>query len=116
MKSLLLTLVVLSGCATDQALRAGRTQYLQTHPELAATVKDNIAAGRVVIGMTKEQAQASWGEPFEVNTTHVPGANDEQWVYREKFIYDDAGTLHPKRCYLYFRNGVMTSWQAVDVL
>ena len=51
--------------------------------------------------MTREQARATtWGQPDHINyysSSYAP----EQWVYRR-----DGVTL-----YLYFRNGVVTSFQ-----
>lgn len=54
--------------------------------------------GRIAIGMKKELVYCSYGKPDEVNKSHTPGGNFEQWVYRPaemKFIY------------LYFKNGVL---------
>ena len=53
--------------------------------------------GTVIIGMTKEQARLSWGEPSDINTTTTRGSETEQWVYGES--------------YLYFRNGILDAIQ-----
>ncbi|HOW20878.1 MAG TPA: hypothetical protein PLH74_04885 [Tenuifilaceae bacterium] len=49
------------------------------------------------IGMTKEMARASIGGPSSINTTTGSWGVHEQWVYNNK--------------YLYFENGILTSWQ-----
>jgi hypothetical protein len=58
-----------------------------------------VAAGKIVLGMPKEQARFSWGEPDDINRTVGSWGVHEQWVY------SDTGT------YLYFENGILTSWQ-----
>jgi len=54
--------------------------------------------GKVYRGMSKLQAQLSWGEPESVNRTSGSYGTHEQWVY--------GGNN-----YLYFENGVLTSIQ-----
>ena len=49
------------------------------------------------IGMTKAMAQISLGTPEDINRTVTTNYTDEQWVYG--------------KIYLYFRNGVCTSFQ-----
>jgi len=47
--------------------------------------------------MTTEQVKMSWGSPYDINRTAGSWGIHEQWVYGDK--------------YLYFENGVLTSWQ-----
>jgi hypothetical protein len=54
-----------------------------------------IERSRVFVGMTKDQALASWGRPEHVNRTTTRLAVSEQWVYGD-------GT------YVYFTNGRLT--------
>lgn len=54
--------------------------------------------GKVYRGMSKLQAQLSWGEPESINRTSGSYGTHEQWVY--------GGNN-----YLYFENGVLTSIQ-----
>ena len=56
-----------------------------------------ILEGHVWIGMTKEMARESWGRPEKVNRTVNAYVVNEQWVYSNN--------------YLYFENGILTSWQ-----
>lgn len=62
----------------------------------------DIYATKIWIGMTKEMAQESWGEPVDINTTVTPLVHHEQWVY-------EIG--ESKRAYLYFEDGILTSYQ-----
>jgi len=58
-----------------------------------------VAAGSVLLGMTAEMARSARGEPSDINRTVGSWGVHEQWVY------SDTGT------YLYFENGILTSWQ-----
>lgn len=57
-----------------------------------------VAMKKVFVGMTAEQARASWGSPEDVNRTTRSSGVHEQWVY-------GSGS------YLYFDNGVLTAIQ-----
>ncbi len=111
-------LLILSGCATAESLKkvpdeklkyyAGfyaenlyRKEIVDRHPEWSEDIKQAILRGGVVIGMTKEQARAAWGEPTHVNTTVTQSVVNEQWVYNM------IGVLS----FLYFENGILTSYQ-----
>lgn len=72
--------------------------YVNTHPELGQQVRVDISSGKIRIGMTAEQVQASWGKPPNgVNATVTVYGKSEQWIY-----YGD---------YLYFEDGILTSYQ-----
>lgn len=58
----------------------------------------SIINSQIKIGMTKEQAILSWGEPVKINRSINGAGLDEQWVYGSK-----------KSQYLYFSNGTLTS-------
>jgi hypothetical protein len=57
-----------------------------------------IERSKVFVGMTKDQALASWGRPERVNKTLTRGGISEQWVYGLS-------------TYLYFKNGRLTAAQ-----
>jgi hypothetical protein len=76
---------------------AERAAYVAKHPELPITYKKAITAGKIMIGMTKEQVIASWGNPNKINKSVGSWGVHEQWVYSSQ--------------YLYFENGKLTSWQ-----
>ncbi|MBF2709778.1 hypothetical protein [Flavobacterium soyangense] len=57
-----------------------------------------VSDGNVIIGMTKQMCELSWGNPISVNTTTIKGLVMEQWVYNWKN-------------YLYFRNNELTAIQ-----
>lgn len=59
----------------------------------------NINAQRILerkvwIGMTKEMASESWGEPEHINRTITASGSHEQWVYSSgQYLYFDDGIL-----------------------
>ena len=58
---------------------------------------EKLLAGRYWIGMTEDMAIESLGQPETINSTVGSWKRNEQWVY--------------SRMYLYFDDGVMTSYQ-----
>ncbi len=74
-----------------------RWRYLQKHPNTSDEFKRAIESGDVILGMTRDMAIASWGEPEDVNRTVGSWGTHEQWVYSHH--------------YLYFKNNILTSWQ-----
>lgn len=60
---------------------------------------------KIILGMTKKDVIASWGQPNDINKTVTTYGTDEQWVYGFISLYSD--TLQ----FLYFDDGILTSWQ-----
>ena len=75
-----------------------RREFVARHPELDEKSRNAILSGSVVLGMVAEAVTASIGKPVEVNRTVGSWGVHEQWVY-------------PRNVYLYFEDGVLTSWQ-----
>ena len=76
-------------------------QFLDVDPSLRWS-EETIRAvreSRITIGMTSEQVLLIWGEPTEKNNTVTASGASEQWIY-------------PGDNYLYFDNGIMTSYQS----
>lgn len=70
-------------------------------------MKGYIAKKQIVIGMNKDEVLMSWGSPEpwgDINKTVGSWGTHEQWVYRS---FPDE----PAYSYLYFENGILTSWQ-----
>lgn len=63
------------------------------------TIQNKLIERKVWIGMTKEMAILTWGEPDDINKTITACGVREQWVY-ERGGY--------KAQYLYFENGILT--------
>lgn len=79
-----------------------REWYVAAQPELLAKTKEYILAGTVHRGMTKEQILAGKGNPTRINRSVGSWGIHEQWIY---------GRYINNRIYLYFENGILTSWQ-----
>ncbi len=58
----------------------------------------NIKAGRVWIGATKDAVIAAWGSPLDINKTITANGEREQWVFRNNN-------------YIYLSNGVVSAIQ-----
>lgn len=75
-------------------------QQLATIRRLAAALeRQEAASGGISLGMSKEAViRSPWGRPDTINTSTYTFGVHEQWVYRN-------------RGYLYFKDGVLTSFQ-----
>ncbi|MCA9394705.1 MAG: hypothetical protein KC900_10905 [Candidatus Omnitrophica bacterium] len=69
-RTLLIGLAVMcvAGCQTSKPLHVAakdvRTAYVRQNPQLESPVKRAIRGGRVIPGMSKDDVEASWGEPY----------------------------------------------------
>lgn len=59
--------------------------------------KRNISEGAIARGMSDSQVRESWGAPIKINASAGGYGRHEQWVYSKHYVY--------------FENGIMTSWQ-----
>jgi len=92
----LVILIAVIGCQ-----QMSRNAYVNTHV-LDDSTKVNILAGNINFGMTEEQVFASWGGPWNVVTSVGRWGEVSEWTY---------GAVGSPITYLYFENGVLTSWQ-----
>jgi hypothetical protein len=69
------------------------------HPGWSLDACELVAQKKIRVGITDEQALASWGRPTKINRTVMNMSVDEQWVYENA----DA--------YLYFTDGILKSYQ-----
>lgn len=56
----------------------------------------DILEGYAVIGMTENEARASWGAPRDINSTYSTHYDQEQWCYGEyggSYLYFSGGRL-----------------------
>jgi predicted Holliday junction resolvase-like endonuclease len=81
----------------EEKNRQRREAFIRAHPRISKVKQEAILKGEVFAGMTSDQVVASWGEPEKNNRTVGAWGVHEQWVYG--------------RTYLYFRGGVMSSFQ-----
>ena len=81
--------------AQMDALNKKRADFVKKYG--SQEIADKIVAKKIWLGMTDRMAVDSWGIPVDINKTVGSWGVHEQWVYGDK--------------YLYFENGVLTSWQ-----
>lgn len=83
--------------AEQLARQQRREDYVKARTDLPQQTKDAILQGTIILGMSSEDARASWGQPERVNRTVGSFGVHEQWIYGNT--------------YLYFDDGVLRSWQ-----
>ena len=95
-----------------------KQNYLKTHPEISSRMRDAILNGDILIGMTAEQVLASRGRPYKINRSTGSYGIHEQWVYvgieinARMQVSRKETLLDHKYAYIYFENGIVTSWQS----
>ncbi len=70
-------------------------------PENVETITEKL----IRIGFNKWEVVAALGSPKDINRTVTAATTTEQWVYGFVSQYYDS------MFYVYFRNGIVTSWQ-----
>ncbi len=92
-----------AGCAVPlETSYESRQAYVETH-ELSNDVTEAILAGRVIVGMTKEEVEATWGWASETDTSEAYGMNLE-WG-REVWYYHSHSTFIGPEAEVHFNNG-----------
>lgn len=89
-----------AGCATA-AWQEGKERWITENPEgMTPAIAQAIREGRVIVGMTPQQASAAWAEwgpAADVNRTVTAGGTTEQWVFRRggrmRFFYVENGRV-----------------------
>ena len=82
-----------------------RLQYLASHPELAAEIRQAIAKGGIVDGMSESDVRASIGEPDQITSHLTDHGTAEQWDYQ-------PGSPHHRT--LFFDSGTLYHWEDAD--
>ncbi len=80
--------------ATELRRQKERKARIESFP---TNIQECIKKKKVILGMTTEQVTLSWGWPEHINRSVGKWGEHEQWVYGST--------------YLYFENGIMTSFQ-----
>ena len=106
--------------AEDRQRRADyfSNYYKETYSSfLTNQVTDAIWNGEILLEMTEEQVRASWGEPDHINRTTTKNSKHEQWIYEGISVWEYDEVLQKitrkekRTLYLFFDDGVFTSWQ-----
>lgn len=81
--------------------KARRETYVNSHSNINRKIEQNIIAGKISLGMTKNDVLASWGHPYDTYQTSGKWGRYDQWIYNERI---------DERLYVYFENGKLSSW------
>lgn len=81
----------------EETLTREGQQIKHQHAAWSNAMCNVVAEKKIRVGMTTEQARASWGEPERINETVTANNRREQWIYGRQYIY--------------FNNGILTSYQ-----
>jgi len=82
----------------ERNIKAARRERLGPAADLNS-LEFLISEKKIMIGMTPQQVLRAWGRPLRINESTGARYHHEQWVY-------------PAHTYIYFQNGVLTSWQS----
>lgn len=67
------------------------------------TFEKHIAAGEVMVGMTKQQVLKAWGSPYTINVSYTKdGTRHEEWIFE-----DWISSSQIKHRYLYFEEDAL---------
>lgn len=91
------TAVMHEEVARNEALKRGIVR-----PSMVKNIHDGMAT----IGMTRLEAVAAWGSPWDINTTTTARGRHEQWCYGGV-----TGSGYVPMSFLYFENGILTTIQ-----
>ena len=110
MKYIMILLVIfLFACSSPEERQE---VYVSNHPNLRGDIKTFILEGKIMLGMTKEQVIASWGEPekYIFSSWKKPKSYkkkalsyevDEQWIYEHRYysVYFSKGKVVSMRSF-----------------
>lgn len=89
----------------DSDLRRSQAVLEEARQAQIEKVVAAVAEGKIVLGMTAEDARRSWGSPTKINASIGGYGKHEQWVY-------ERGRYRTQ--YVYVENGVVTSMQTPE--
>jgi hypothetical protein len=90
----------------SQRSEGARRKVIQAKmPEWDAATCRTILMKKIRIGLTTEQVELSWGEPYAIEQQEAiePGVQTQRWVYRRP----KSSARH-----VYFMNGKVTKWRS----
>jgi hypothetical protein len=85
--------------------RARRKTLRAKMPEWDAATCRTILMKKIRIGLTTEQVELSWGEPYIIDQQEVI----ENRVQTQRWVY---GTPESHEKHVYFMNGIVTKWRS----
>lgn len=80
---------------------AKRLLYVKSQTQRPPHILKSVGERSVCVGMNELEVELAWGTPIQRNKSGGIGGTFDQWVY-------------PNFNYIYFRDGVVTSWQTTQ--
>ncbi len=77
---------------SDQEKR--RSFFIQQNPNIPELMKNAILNGEIIIGMTADMVEASWGTADEIESSDTLFDSQEQWIYDDTYLFFDKGRLN----------------------
>jgi len=105
-----LAICFMCGCVTCPSAkgRAGLQTYgrrfIKEHPDLSAEHKNAILSGELTIGMSRDMATASLGQPDATHAYEYQGKAMETWTYTKNLL------IFGKEAYVKFEDGRVIGW------
>lgn len=106
-----ISLTIIMGCAANWPLlrpnQDSRREYVNTHPQLSEEIKQAILDGKAIKGMSKDDVEASWGEP---TSTKDFSTNPNAWWYDkegEGWWYKPFFLSFEPSIFVKFRKGIV---------
>ena len=99
--SLCVVLTLVVGCASLDTGAQKRSLYVDAHPDLDSVVATAILNGHIMVGMTEDMVQASWGKPSRTEKLAAQPGSPTHWIYGNYFVggtitdlyFDKSGAL-----------------------
>ena len=90
----------------NQRSERARRKAIRTRiPEWGAATCRTILMKKIRIGLTTEQVELSWGEPYTIDQQEVI----EHGVQKQRGVY---GRPESSEKHVYFMNGIVTKWRS----
>jgi len=103
---IILVAVFLSGCASLTGQHR-RTAYVNGHPNVPVFYAQAIKDGAIMVGMTKDQVSASWGNPCGWCYGTRKSRWGDTWEYN---VFGSSTMGIGNGHYVYFQNGRVVGW------
>jgi len=85
--TLLAVLAILSliACSTAERDAARRMEYVDSHPDIPELMANSIIDKRIMVGMSEEMVEVTWGKPTRVSESKSGEQPLNEWVYGNVF-------------------------------
>ena len=113
---ILISIIFLAGCATPYVFNVEKAnEYLMSHKERPAHIKEAISVGKLARGMNEEEVNICWGKPDSIEKRAMPDHEVTIWRYliNKTVGHTFRGSITRKKIAkeVRFRNGTVITWR-----